>query len=274
MEKITSPNNDRIKQVSKLLSSAKERKYSGKYLVEGLRMVREIPENELEQLYMTQEFFEKHVQSDERLRKLVNVADRRNDSFIVSDAVLKKISDTENPQGIVATVRMKTYDISELMGDASDVPLIMVIEKLQDPGNMGTIIRTAEGAGVTGLLVSYDSVDVYSPKVVRSTMGSIFRKNIAVTYDLIGDIRKLKDKGVKIYGMHLDGSSIYETDLSGPAAFLIGNEGAGLSAEISDEADKLLKIPMLGEVESLNAASSATIIAYEALRQKIGRTKE
>ena len=180
-----------------MLSSAKERKYSGRYLVEGLRMVREIPEDDLEQLYMTQEFFEKYIQGDDRLRTLMNVADRRNDCFIVSEIVLRKISDTENPQGIVATVRMNNYGIDDLMGDASDEPLIMVIEKMQDPGNMGTIIRTAEGAGVTGLLVSYDSVDVYSPKVVRSTMGSIFRKHIAVTYDLLGDIRRLKKKDIK-----------------------------------------------------------------------------
>ena len=274
MEKITSPNNERIKQIVKMLSTPKERKYSGKYMAEGLRMVREIPAEDLDQIFITDEFFKNHVIEDERLLKLVNSAINRNDCYIVSDIVLRKLADTENPQGIVATVKMKTYELSDLLGDASDVPMILVIEKMQDPGNMGTIIRTAEGAGATGLLVSYDSVDIYSPKVVRSSMGSILRKPIVVTYDLLGDIGKLKEKGIKIYGMHLDGSSIYETSLTGPSAFLIGNEGNGLSKEISEQADKLLRIPMMGEVESLNAGASATIIAYEAFRQRIAQGED
>ena len=274
MEKITSPNNERIKQIVKMLSTPKERKYSGKYMAEGLRMVREIPAEDLDQIFITDEFFKNHVIEDERLLKLVNSAINRNDCYIVSDIVLRKLADTENPQGIVATVKMKTYELSDLLGDASDVPMILVIEKMQDPGNMGTIIRTAEGAGATGLLVSYDSVDIYSPKVVRSSMGSILRKPIVVTYDLLGDIGKLKEKGIKIYGMHLDGSSIYETNLTGPSAFLIGNEGNGLSKEISEQADKLLRIPMMGEVESLNAGASATIIAYEAFRQRIAQGED
>ncbi len=274
MEKITSPNNERIKQIVKMLSTPKERKYSGKYMAEGLRMVREIPAEDLDQIFITDEFFKNHVIEDERLLKLVNSAINRNDCYIVSDIVLRKLADTENPQGIVATVKMKTYELSDLIGDASDVPMILVIEKMQDPGNMGTIIRTAEGAGATGLLVSYDSVDIYSPKVVRSSMGSILRKPIVVTYDLLGDIGKLKEKGIKIYGMHLDGSSIYETSLTGPSAFLIGNEGNGLSKEISEQADKLLRIPMMGEVESLNAGASATIIAYEAFRQRIAQGED
>ena len=274
MEKITSPNNEKIKQIVKMLSTPKERKYSGKYMAEGLRMVREIPAEDLDQIFITDEFFKNHVIEDERLLKLVNSAINRNDCYIVSDIVLRKLADTENPQGIVATVKMKTYELSDLLGDASDVPMILVIEKMKDPGNMGTIIRTAEGAGATGLLVSYDSVDIYSPKVVRSSMGSILRKPIVVTYDLLGDIGKLKEKGIKIYGMHLDGSSIYETSLTGPSAFLIGNEGNGLSKEISEQADKLLRIPMMGEVESLNAGASATIIAYEAFRQRIAQGED
>ena len=157
------------------------------------------------------------------------------------------------------------------MGNGMESPLILIIEKLQDPGNMGTIIRSAEGAGVTGILVSYDSVDIYSPKVIRSTMGSIFRKNVAVTFDLIGDINKLRKKGVVIYGMHLSGSSMYDTDLTGPSAFLIGNEGHGLTDDISAAADKLIRIPMKGSLESLNAASSATVISYEAMRQRENR---
>lgn len=273
MEKITSVNNDKVKRITKIMSSPKERKYSGKYLVEGLRMVREIPFEDLDSLYMTQEFFDKHVIRDAHLMKLVNRAVDKSKSYIVSDIVLRKLASTEKPQGIVALTDIKEYRLEDILGDEDTTPVILIIERLQDPGNMGTIIRTAEGAGVTGILVSYDSVDIYSPKVVRSTMGSIFRKKIVITYDMVGDIKRLKNAGIRIFGMHLDGRSIYDEDLTGPSAFLIGNEGAGLSDDISSMTDKLLRIPMLGKVESLNAAASATIITYEALRQRINNSE-
>ena len=121
---------------------------------------------------------------------------------------------------------------------------------------------------MTGILVSFDSVDIYSPKVIRSTMGSVFRKNIVISRDIIGDIEKLKEKGVSVFGMHLNGSTMYETDLTGPVAFLIGNEGAGLSEEVSRSADKLIKIPMKGEVNSLNASVAAGIIIFEAASKR------
>ena len=268
MEILSSPNNDKVKNVARLLTSPKERKYAGLYVVEGRRMVQEIPEDLLEAIYFTEDFYNKHVVGNERLEKLTESVAKREKSYIVSGNVMKKMSNTETPQGILATVRIVNYDLTELLGDKNQTPLILILERLQDPGNVGTIIRSAEGAGVTGILVSYDSVDIYSPKVVRSTMGSIFRKNITVTYDLIGDVNKLRKMGIKIYATHLNGSSMYDADLTQPVAFLIGNEGAGLSNEASRTASRLIKIPMKGEVESLNAAVSATLVCYEALRQR------
>ena len=271
MDILTSPNNEKVKLVAKLLSSPKERKYSGKYVVEGMRMVEEIPDNLLGEMYFTQDYYDKKVVNNEKLLRLVNIAAAKNKCYIVTEPVLRRITDTETPQGILATVMIKEKTVDDLLGDGTENPLILIIERLQDPGNMGTIIRSAEGAGVTGILVSYDSVDIYSPKVIRSTMGSIFRKNVAVTYDLVGDINRLRSNGIVIYGMHLRGSSMYETDLTGPAAFLIGNEGRGLTENISAAADKLIRIPMKGSLESLNAASSATVISYEAMRQRENR---
>ena len=271
MDILTSPNNEKVKLVAKLLSSPKERKYSGKYVVEGMRMVEEIPDNLLGEMYFTQDYYDKKVVNNEKLLRLVNIAAAKNKCYIVTEPVLRRITDTETPQGILATVMIKEKTVDDLLGDGTENPLILIIERLQDPGNMGTIIRSAEGAGVTGILVSYDSVDIYSPKVIRSTMGSIFRKNVAVTYDLVGDINRLRSNGIVIYGMHLSGSSMYETDLTGPAAFLIGNEGRGLTENISAAADKLIRIPMKGSLESLNAASSATVISYEAMRQRENR---
>ena len=268
METLTSPNNDRVKMVTKLMKSAKERRNTALYAVEGVRMTQEIPEDDLDTLFFTQDFYDKSILGNDRLKRLVDCADHNGKCFVVSDSVIKHMCDTETPQGILALVRMRKNELDDIFGDGSEPPLILIVERLQDPGNMGTSIRAAEGAGVTGILVSFDSVDIYSPKVIRSTMGSVFRKKIVVSRDLLSDIEKLKEKGVSVFGMHLDGSTMYETDLTGPVAFLIGNEGAGLSDEVSRSADKLIKIPMKGEVESLNAAVSASLISYEAMRQR------
>ncbi len=268
MDTLTSVNNDRVKFLVKLRTSAKERKYSGRYIVEGVRMTKEIPYERLGELYMTRDFYMKVAKGNEDLAILIRRADNDGKAFIVADNVMKRIADTETPQGILATVKIYESRLDDILGNDSQNPLILILETIQDPGNMGTIIRSAEGAGVTGLLVSYDSVDIYSPKVIRSTMGSIFRKKVVVSYDLMRDIKYLKSKGIDIYGMHLKGVSMYKADLTGPIALLIGNEGSGLSEDVSNAADKLIKIPMKGELESLNAASSATIISYEAMRQR------
>lgn len=270
MDSIISPNNEKVKMVSKLVKSAKERKYSGLYVIEGARIAQELPFEYLDTIFLTQDFYDKYVENNDRLLRRVNYAEGRDRCYLVNDQVMKKLTDTENPQGFVATVKIQEHSLEGLLGDGEETPFILIVERLQDPGNMGTIIRAAEGAGVTGILVSYDSVDIYSPKVIRSTMGSIFRKKVAISYDLIRDVDKLRSHGVKVYAMHLDGSSMYETDLTGPVAFLIGNEGAGLSDEISSHADKLIKIPMKGQVESLNAAISGSLISYECMRQRSG----
>lgn len=129
-------------------------------------------------------------------------------------------------------------------------------------------MRTAEAAGATGIVLSSDSVDVYNPKVVRSTMGSIFRVPVYVSENLAADIDVIKEKGVTIYGAHLKGQDFYDKDFTKSCGFLIGNEGKGLSEEISGKTDDLLKIPMKGKVESLNAATSVAVISYEVLRQR------
>lgn len=268
MEVISSLNNERVKLVAKLLKSPKERVYASMYVVEGVRMVQEIPEDLLDAVYFTQPFFNSHIMGNESLLRKVNQASMKGKCFVVTEPVLRKMTDTEHPQGIVATVKMKAKTLDDLFGDILDDPLILILEKIQDPGNMGTIIRTAEGAGVTGILVSYDSVDVYSPKVIRSTMGSIFRKNVVVTYDMIGDIERVKRRGIEIFAMDMDGKPMFDEKLTGPVAFLIGNEGNGLSPEIREAADKTIRIPMEGRVESLNASVAACLVSYEVMRQR------
>ncbi len=149
--------------------------------------------------------------------------------------------------------------------------LIMVLEDLQDPGNLGTIIRTAEGAGVTGILLSSGCVDIYNPKVIRSTMGSVYRVPFAYTGDLKAVLENWKQSGIRLYAAHLAGKRSYDLeDYSGPSAFLIGNESRGLSDETAGLADHYIRIPMLGQVESLNAGVASALLMYEAARQRRG----
>ena len=147
--------------------------------------------------------------------------------------------------------------------------MLLVLENLQDPGNLGTMMRTAEGAGVTGVLLSRGCVDIYNPKTIRSTMGSIYRVPFLYTDDLLGDMDRLHEKGIVTYAAHLKGKGFYdEESYKGPTAFLIGNEGNGLTDELSEKAKQYIKIPMEGQLESLNAAVAAAILMYEASRQR------
>lgn len=263
MNVIRTASNEKIKYIRKLLKSGKYRREEGLFVVEGIRMFREIPEELLCGIFYTKEAEEKYLKENAAFRKYQEAGL----AYPVTEQVFSGLSDTEHPQGILALVKTLEWDIASVL-TCKGAPFLLILEHLQDPGNMGTIIRTAEGAGVTGIVISSDSADIYNPKVVRSTMGSLFRVPIINSRNLREDISFLKEKGIRIFGAHLSGSSVYEKNLTVPAAFLIGNEGNGLSAEISEMADELLRIPMMGKVESLNAAVSAAVISYEVLRQR------
>ena len=255
---ITSASNDKIKEIKKLIKSASRRKETGLYIVEGIRMVREIPADAVKTLYVAESMTDKFADICSQIPAEVE---------IVRDSVFQSMSDTNTPQGILAEVYQTARTEDDLFaGDAE--PFLLIIERLQDPGNLGTIIRAAEGAGVTGIILSADTVDIYNPKVIRSTMGSIFRMPIVVAGDLAAATEHVKTRGIRVYGAHLNGETFYEKDFTGGCAFLIGNEGNGLSDEISAKADDLIRIPMCGQVESLNAAISTAVIAYEVLRQR------
>lgn len=256
---ITSASNDKIKEVKKLIKTSKERYERGLYIVEGIRMFKEIPLDKLDSIYVSETFYENNREIVDRYK---------TEPYVISDKVFNSVSDTGTPQGILALVKMNEFALDDILGNNGEAPFIIIAEKLQDPGNMGTIIRTAEGAGATGIIISSDSVDIYNPKVVRSTMGSIFRVPVYVSSDLATDIDRVKEKGVTIFGAHLKGKEFFEKDFKKPCGFLVGNEGKGLSDKISSRADDLIKIPMKGKVESLNAATSAAVISYEVLRQR------
>lgn len=261
---ITSTSSSQVKHVISLLSKAKERKKNNEYVVEGIRMVSEVPADLLVKIYMSERF---QNNNSEYVKELVKKQGIFDDSIeIVADNVFDRMSQTQTPQGIMAVVRMKDNSLSDML---SGNPLLILVENLQDPGNLGTIIRMGEGAGVTGVIMSPNTVDIYNPKTIRSTMGSIFRVPFIYVQDFGEAVSECQKSGVKVYAAHLDGNNTYlGEDYSTPTAFLIGNEGNGLTDDITKQADTLIRIPMEGEVESLNAAIACTILTYEAVRQR------
>lgn len=263
---ITSTGNQNVKEVVQLRKKSKARSQAGVFLVEGLRMIQEVPKDRVEKLYVTEKFYQKYRQELE----LLQMDGKSGMTELVSDTVFAYMSDTKTPQGVLGVVRQTEYSIEELLGTGSAVmPHIMILDNLQDPGNLGTIFRTAEAAGVTGIILSRDCVDIYNPKTIRSTMGAIYRMPFLYVEDLSEMIERIKAREICVYAAHLDGKNTYDKeDYCGGTAFLIGNEGNGLRKEIADCADTWIRIPMAGEVESLNAAVAASILMFEVSRQR------
>ena len=267
MDIITSANNPQMKNVAALLKKSKERKNQNAFVVEGPRMAFEAPREWLRALYVSEHFY----QSPEGQAQLERYCAEGGISYtVVADSVLKSVSDTQTPQGVLAIVEMPSYELSNLLqGERTH---LLILESIQDPGNLGTMLRTGEGAGATGILMNRGTVDLFNPKTVRATMGSLYRMPFFVTDDLPGCMEALKGQGIRLYAAHLKGKLSYEEpDYTGPCGFLIGNEGKGLSDEIADLADTYIRIPMEGQVESLNAAISATLLMYECSRQRRSR---
>lgn len=257
---ITSTSNARVKELVQLQKKSKVRNEQGVFLVEGVKMYQEIPQDQLVKVYVSETFADKQKEEINRLK------DRRKLEYL-SDHVFQYVSDTKTPQGILCVVRQSTYCLEDIL-EAEDAHLL-VLDNLQDPGNLGTILRTAEGAGVTGIIISKESVDIYNPKVIRSTMGSIYRVPFVYVEDLKEAIAKVKAHGIFTYAAHLDGKNSYDKeDYTKKTAFLIGNEGNGLRKEIADLADTWIRIPMQGQVESLNAAIATSVLMFETARQR------
>ena len=253
---ITSAGNQQMKNLALLMKKAKARNEQGIFVVEGRKMAEEIPHGWLKKTYVSESF--------ERENALFL---KDKDYEVVSDAVFKAVSDTQTPQGILCLVKKPSYQLNDLLVDKN--PHLLIVESIQDPGNLGTMLRTGEGAGISGVIMNQSTVDLFNPKTIRSTMGSIYRVPFYVAADLEQTILELKEQGIKVYAAHLKGTLCYdEPDYRGPSAFLIGNEGNGLSDAVAGCADTYIKIPMQGQVESLNAAISAALLMYEKSRQR------
>ncbi len=261
---ITSSSNPKVKQVVQWREKAKERNSAGIFLVEGFKMYEEAPAGEICQVYVSEQVLEKAAAHPGVYRKL-----QETGYEVVSGEAFRKMSDTQAPQGLLCVVKQPRYSLESMLGTAC--PLLVILENLQDPGNLGTILRTGEGAGVTGVILAGQTVDIFNPKVIRSTMGSIYRVPFVYVENIADTMVKLHAARIRTYAAHLEGEREYDSfTFREGTAFLIGNEGQGLSRELAALADTYLKIPMEGQVESLNAAVAASLLLYEAHRNRKG----
>ena len=261
MQIITSKDNEIIKNVRKL----KEKKYrdqNNEYIVEGIKMIKEaISEEAVIKLIVVCEENANSGAIDKKL--LYEIA--KYECIYVSKKVFDLISEVKTPQGILAVIKK---DNSEDQIDYKQ-DVIVVLDGIQDPGNLGTILRTIDSVGLNQVIVSKETADAYNPKVVRSTMGAIFRVNIIESDNLLDTLKNIKKHKYKIMATSLETqNSIYDVDYN-KKVLVIGNEANGVSKEILDYADEKIKIPMLGKTESLNASVATAVILYEYVRNKI-----
>ncbi len=264
MNIITSGQNPVVKEI-KTLANKKYREEKKLYFIEGIRFIEEaFKENVHIEKILISEKLASNKGGEEVLAK-INASGCN--TYMLNEKLFKEISETENPQGVLAVLKTRQYGFSDIIRENN---FLLILESIQDPGNMGTIIRTADAAGVTGIVMSKGCVDIYNPKVLRSTMGSIFRVPIYMSEDLRETIDSIKLRGMKVYAAHLKGRlNYFEADLKGNTAVIIGNEANGISDMAAGCSDELLKIPMFGTIESLNASVAASILMYEAVRQRI-----
>ena len=291
---ITSKDNARIKHIKRLMDKAKVRREEGLFVLEGRKAVTEACRQGLAcEIYLSEELIGETVPDEDRLFEVwteisgLSPDVGRNNCPVMetlSTELFRQLSDTVTPQGVLAVVRMPEYDSEEIF-QKEDCKIIC-LEDVRDPGNIGTIIRTAEGARIDAVVLSRGCADVYQPKVTRATMGSVLRVPCLSAETLpsgqeerSGDehggdgfpdaMRYLKSSRFSLYAAHLQGAVDYrEPSYDGRVGILIGNEANGLSNEAAELADVKVKIPMKGELESLNAAVSAALLMYEVERNR------
>lgn len=250
METLTSLKNPRV-ALWRSLKEHKARKETGLFLVEGRKMVAEA---------LASRFDVETVLCDAAQTEAFAPLLNQYETVLLPEHVLAAVCDTKTPQGIAAVVRMHA--------ETRQGPRLVALDGVQDPGNVGTILRTADAAGFDGLLLSEQCADIFSPKVLRATMGSIFRMGVTVTPDLPGLLMHLREQGYSVISSQLDGTPFYQREgVAAQFVLVIGNEGNGVSPVVQATATHRLKLPMRGGAESLNAAVAAGIMMYELTRE-------
>lgn len=242
------------------LKLRKNREKEQVFVAEGIRFVEEIPAEWPVECYV--------VSAEYASAYDLAGLERRGEVYVLTDSLFASVAETENPQGILAVCGRKEYDITEMMERRN--AFFLMAEEMNDPGNLGTVIRTADACGVNAVFLSKGSVDLYNPKTLRATMGSVFHIPVFQNISLDEMAMELREKGIPLYAAHLQGRQYpYSLNLRRACAFLIGNEARGLSEEAAALCDSYVKIPMPGQAESLNASVAAAVLLYEVVRQRL-----
>lgn len=254
---ITSSQNAKIKLVRALLGRAKERREANAFVVEGVRLVEEAETTDWRFRFALYE-----GSLNERGKLIIErLTSRGVDVEEVSGNIMKSLSDTETPQGILAVLELSSLPISSLLN------FVLIPDQIRDPGNLGTLLRSAAATGVQAVLLPPETTDAFAPKVVRSGMGAHFRLPIhSMTWDEIEHI--CKSANLQMYIADMDGKSCWETDLRQPAALIVGGEADGASDEARKLANQKISIPMMGRIESLNAGVAGSVLMFEVVRQR------
>lgn len=257
---ITSKDNALIKLCAKLKKSAKHRREEGLFIAEGVRVCTDamLSDAHIDTFFSTKEASEKH---SEYFKKLSLYADK---TVILSSAVFSYISDTQTPQGFLCLI--KTLDNSQWFDTIKNKGKFLALDNMQDPNNLGTVLRTAEAMGIDGVILSKDCCDIYSPKVVRGSMGAVFRLPFLICSDIaqfLSDNSQLNSFAAVVSG---DCSKITDIAFDAPCVAVIGNEGNGLKQETISACKTKITIPMGGRAESLNASVAASIIMWEMVK--------
>ncbi len=260
---LTGKDNRTVRSLASLADPGVRRREKA-FLIEGIRMVEEALRDRLgvQQVIATPALARRHG------RGIIGLAQERGVGILwISERLMDRLAEAATPQPVMARVALRERSDDDLLEGPEK--LIVLCYRLQDPGNLGTIIRTAEAAGAAGVAVAESTVDPYHPRAVRASMGSILRLPVARTGESMGFLRKCREAGFRIAAMALNGDrTVYEADWSRPTVVLFGQEGAGIPADLLGSADLRVRIPMAEGVESLNVAVSAAVVLYEALRQR------
>ena len=259
MQVISSKENELIKHIKKL-KDKKERDISGEYLIEGVKLIKEAIQEKakIKQIIVCDECERTEIISQDLMYEIA-----KYECIYVTKKIFEYITEVKTPQGILALIEKESNE----QNIDYNQEIIVALDGIQDPGNLGTILRTVDSVGLTQILVSKDTADCYNPKVVRSTMGAIFRVKVIECEDLEKTLKEIKKHKFSIVITSLQTeNSIYDVQYK-KDIIVIGNEANGVSENIQKLADKKVKIPMLGKTESLNASVATGIILYEYVRQ-------
>lgn len=261
MESITSRDNRRIKEAARLSADRGFREEQGRFLLEGLRLCADVAATTglARALFVTRRALERSGKELEALLPLCK------ESFLITEEVAAKLSDTRTPQGVFCVCARPPEPDPPGPGEQ-----ILLLERVSDPGNLGTILRTAEAFGVSRLIVSADSADLYSPKTLRASMGSAFRLPVQITQDMGRTVEDLAALGIPTWAAALgEGSQpLHTVSLAAPVACVVGNEGSGVTAETQSLCAGRLIIPMEGQIESLNVSVAAAVLLWEMKRAR------